>query len=67
MGLSPQARARLFEPFFTTKPSGAGLGLGLAISSSIVQAMGGTLAAEDHPGGGAVFVLALPLQETSPP
>jgi two-component system C4-dicarboxylate transport sensor histidine kinase DctB len=67
MGLSPQARAHLFEPFFTTKPSGAGLGLGLAISSSIVQAMGGTLAAGDNPGGGAVFVLALPLQETPPP
>lgn len=67
LGLSPQARAHLFEPFFTTKPSGAGLGLGLAISSSIVQAMGGTLAAEDNPGGGALFVLALPLQETPKP
>ncbi|MFL6630399.1 MAG: sensor histidine kinase, partial [Vitreoscilla sp.] len=67
LGLSPQARAHLFEPFFTTKPSGAGLGLGLAISSSIVQAMGGTLAAEDNPGGGAVFVLALPLQESPQP
>jgi two-component system C4-dicarboxylate transport sensor histidine kinase DctB len=62
-GISPLARAHLFEPFFTTKPSGAGLGLGLAISSSIVQAMGGTLAAGENPGGGAVFVLALPLQE----
>ena len=67
LGLSPQARAHLFEPFFTTKPSGAGLGLGLAISSSIVQAMGGTLAAEDNPGGGAVFVLSLPLQEFPKP
>jgi len=66
-GLSPQARVHLFEPFFTTKPSGAGLGLGLAISSSIVQAMGGTLAAEDNPGGGALFVLTLPLQETPRP
>ncbi|WP_343051747.1 sensor histidine kinase [Pseudaquabacterium terrae] len=67
-GLAPQARARLFEPFFTTKPSGQGLGLGLAISSSIVQAMGGQLAATDPPGGrgvgGAQFVLRLPLLDT---
>ncbi|WP_284618938.1 sensor histidine kinase [Aquabacterium humicola] len=61
-GLAREARARLFEPFFTTKPSGQGLGLGLAISSSIVQAMGGRLAALDAPGdSGAQFELRLPL------
>ena len=59
-GIAPQARGRLFEPFFTTKPSGQGLGLGLAISSSIVQAMGGRLEATDA-AGGAQFTLRLPL------
>jgi two-component system C4-dicarboxylate transport sensor histidine kinase DctB len=53
--------AHLFEPFFTTKPSGKGLGLGLAISSSIVQAMNGQLTARNLPGGGARFELRLPL------
>jgi two-component system C4-dicarboxylate transport sensor histidine kinase DctB len=53
----------LFEPFFTTKPSGKGLGLGLAISSSIVQAMNGRLAAHNQAGGGACFELRLPLQQ----
>jgi two-component system C4-dicarboxylate transport sensor histidine kinase DctB len=64
-GITPQVRERLFEPFFTTKPSGAGLGLGLAISSSIVQAMNGELLVTDGRDGGAEFILKLPLaQET---
>jgi two-component system C4-dicarboxylate transport sensor histidine kinase DctB len=62
-GISAQVAAHLFEPFFTTKPSGQGLGLGLAISSSIVQAMNGRLHAHNHDGGGAVFELRLPLQQ----
>lgn len=60
-GISEEARQHLFEPFFTTKPSGKGLGLGLAISSSIVQAMNGQLSAHNHAGGGAEFLLRLPL------
>lgn len=61
-GIPEQVAAHLFEPFYTTKPSGKGLGLGLAISSSIVQAMNGQLTAHNLPGGGAQFVLRLPLQ-----
>lgn len=61
-GIPEQVAAHLFEPFYTTKPSGKGLGLGLAISSSIVQAMNGQLAAHNQPDGGAQFVLRLPLQ-----
>jgi two-component system C4-dicarboxylate transport sensor histidine kinase DctB len=61
-GIPEQVAAHLFEPFFTTKPSGKGLGLGLAISSSIVQAMNGQLAAHNQAGGGARFELRLPLQ-----
>lgn len=60
-GIPEQVAAHLFEPFFTTKPSGKGLGLGLAISSSIVQAMNGQLTARNLPEGGARFELRLPL------
>ncbi len=60
-GIPEQVAQHLFEPFFTTKPSGKGLGLGLAISSSIVQAMNGQLTAHNHAGGGAEFIVRLPL------
>jgi two-component system C4-dicarboxylate transport sensor histidine kinase DctB len=60
-GIPEQVVQHLFEPFFTTKPSGKGLGLGLAISSSIVQAMNGQLTAHNHAQGGAEFVVRLPL------
>ena len=49
----------LFEPFFTTKEMGQGLGLGLAISSSIARDAGGSLVARNAPDGGALFVLTL--------
>jgi len=65
-GISPQAVARLFEPFFTTKAPGHGLGLGLAISASIVQAMHGELRAANHAEGGAEFTLKLPLAPGHP-
>ncbi len=50
----------IFDPFFTTKPESSGLGLGLSISQRIVEGMGGTLKAENHPAGGAVFILEMP-------
>jgi len=59
-GLPEDVVKHLFEPFFTTKPAGHGLGLGLAISSSIVQAMNGQLSAANAANGGAVFVVTLP-------
>ncbi|GAA4023597.1 sensor histidine kinase [Actimicrobium antarcticum] len=64
-GIAGEVAAQLFEPFFTTKPSGKGLGLGLAISSSIVQAMRGQLSASNHADGGAEFQLRLPLAKES--
>ncbi|MFJ3055683.1 ATP-binding protein [Herbaspirillum sp. NPDC087042] len=63
-GIADEVAPHLFEPFFTTKSSSKGLGLGLAISSSIVQAMNGQLSAHNHEGGGAEFVVRLPLTKT---
>ena len=51
----------LFEPFYTTKQAGDGVGLGLAISSGIVNDLGGRLTARNAPGGGAVFEVQLPI------
>ncbi len=60
-GLDEAALSHLFEPFFTTKAAGVGLGLGLTISAGIVRDFGGTLSGANHPDGGAVFTLELPL------
>ncbi len=51
----------LFEPFYTTKAPGDGVGLGLAISSGIVNDLGGRLTAKNGSDGGAVFEISLPL------
>lgn len=60
-GLSETDQQRLFEPFYTTKPSGAGLGLGLAICRDLAAEFGGDLQAHNHPEGGACFVLTVPV------
>ncbi|RKF15050.1 sensor histidine kinase [Roseovarius spongiae] len=51
----------LFEPFYTTKQPGDGVGLGLAISSGIVNDLGGRLTARNAVAGGAVFEMQLPI------
>jgi signal transduction histidine kinase len=57
-GISPAERERVFEPFYSSKP--AGLGMGLAISRSLVEAHGGTISVDAAPGGGARFHVVLP-------
>ncbi|WP_329455205.1 sensor histidine kinase [Streptomyces sp. NBC_01497] len=60
-GVPDDAKERIFEPFqrHGDAPRGAGVGLGLAVARGFVEAMGGTLAAEDTPGGGMTMVLTL--------
>jgi two-component system, NtrC family, sensor kinase len=60
-GIPPEHLEKIFDPFYTTKEVGYGTGLGLAVSSRIVQEHGGQLEAANHPAGGAVFLLRLPL------
>lgn len=58
-GLSPDILPQLFQPFVTTKQHG--MGVGLSISKTIIEAHGGRLWAEPNPGGGTVFHLTLKL------
>jgi len=62
-GLAPAVADRLFQPFVTTKPGG--LGIGLSICRSIVDAHSGRLWASDNPGGGMIFHVRLPTAEAS--
>jgi PAS domain S-box-containing protein len=57
-GISPEIAKRLFEPFVTTKPDG--IGLGLSICRTIVEAHGGRISAHSLPGDGATFEVILP-------
>jgi PAS domain S-box-containing protein len=58
VGLSPEGIARVFEGFYTTKPEG--MGMGLWICRSIIEAHGGQLTAEPNDGRGATFQFVLP-------
>jgi two-component system, NtrC family, C4-dicarboxylate transport sensor histidine kinase DctB len=60
-GIAADLLSRLFEPFVTTKEPGAGLGLGLAISSGIIGEFGGSLVAANRTEGGAEFTIELAL------
>jgi PAS domain S-box-containing protein len=64
-GISAEIRTRVFEPFFTTKSSKGGTGVGLSLCLNIVASHGGQMMLEDTPGGGATFIVSLPMSEVS--
>lgn len=71
-GLNPEALERVFDRFYRgdasrTRAEGkGGSGLGLTIARAIVEAHGGTLKAANHPQGGAVFTISLPVTASTP-
>ena len=62
-GINEALIKRIFEAFYTTKPQG--MGMGLSICKSIIEAHGGRLWAENHPEGGAMFSFTVPICETT--
>ena len=61
-GLPESEMTRIFEPFMTKKPHG--VGLGLAISRSIIEDHGGKIGAEANPGGGLVVCFTVPCDKS---
>ncbi|MEV7891892.1 ATP-binding protein [Streptomyces sp. NPDC002817] len=68
-GVPDEAKDRIFAPFqrYGDAPRGTGVGLGLAVARGFAEAIGGTLTAEDTPGGGLTMVLTLPAATSPPP
>lgn len=60
-GVPQDIRSRIFEPFFTTKSGKGGTGVGLSLCLNIVAAHGGQLEVKDTQGGGATFLIRLPV------
>ena len=67
IGIPEDTLSRIFEPFYTTKEVGKGTGLGLAIAYGIVQEHGGQIIAANHPDGGALFTVELPIARSPGP
>jgi two-component system NtrC family sensor kinase len=60
-GIAEDALPQIFDPFFTTKPVGEGTGLGLSICYGIIKEHDGHIWAKSQPGGGATFIIELPV------
>lgn len=63
VGIEAEDLRQLFDPFFTTRKEQGGTGLGLTISNSLIQRMGGYIDVQSEPGAGARFVVHLPRDE----
>jgi two-component system sensor histidine kinase RegB len=59
-GMPADVLARVGEPFFSTKPAGSGMGLGLFLTRTLAEQLGGRFAIRSAPGAGAVAEIALP-------
>lgn len=66
-GIPPEILPRIFEPFLTTKETGRGVGLGLAISQSILERHNGTIEVQSEMGKGTTFTLTLPSETVASP
>jgi polar amino acid transport system substrate-binding protein len=65
MGISPEALLNITDPFFTTKHDSGGVGLGLSISSKIVEEHGGTLNFKSEIGAGTTAEITLPVDRNN--
>jgi C4-dicarboxylate-specific signal transduction histidine kinase len=65
-GISADALVHVFEPFFSTKDVGRGTGLGLAIAYGVIKDHRGSITADNHPDGGALFTIELPIVKDPP-
>ena len=62
-GIDADDLPRIFDPFFTTKQDSGGVGLGLSISSKIIEEHGGTMSFESEIGAGTIATIALPVDQ----
>jgi two-component system sensor histidine kinase PhcS len=64
-GIPADIVTRVFDPFFTTRDVGSGMGMGLSICHTILNSHRGSIRVENHPEGGALFTIELPLAEAA--
>ena len=62
-GIAGESLARIFEPYFTTKRPGEGTGLGLFVTRTLVENLGGRIEVSSAPGEGTSFTVMLPVDE----
>jgi two-component system, sensor histidine kinase RegB len=61
-GMAPEVLAHAGEPFFTTKPPGRGMGLGLFVTRTVIERLGGRVALESRPGAGTRALVTIPVE-----
>jgi two-component system, NtrC family, sensor kinase len=66
-GIAPEILSKIFEPFLTTKETGKGVGLGLAVSNSIVERHDGRIDVQSELGKGTTFTVTLPVESAAEP